>query len=260
MHRLESRRRSAAMSGWLRWSMMLAMLWSLQGCAGVVRTMAPRMVPIQTARITQMEFYRQWYTFKNADHAKSVFSRLLGKENWRVLEEHKSQRPVVEDLLAQRLEVRGSLIFTISVVPTAQDSFFVEGTGRYFMVRQTTNEILLSGDYYIKNKRYAIRDMNQGRILLDVKQYIIRYFAPSEVNYYQDVPVSFVIQIDARLKEKSIYSIDYSPESKHYVVFEKEIIGYLEFDASTPRNDKLIDLRGRELIMDDYGQVLKDRQ
>ena len=57
-------------------------------------------------------------------------------------------------------------------------------------------------------------------------------------------------------EEKHIYSLDYQAE--HEVIFNDEIIGYLEFDKSTPSQDKLIDLRGRALIYDDYTKSYKN--
>jgi len=259
MERNQLRSQRKPEPAWLLWSAIVPALFALQGCSGLAKSMAPRMVPIQTARVTQMEFYRQWYTFRDAQHAKNVFSKLLGKDNWRVLEAHKTHADIVEDLLKQRIEAHGSILFTISLVPTAHDSFFVDGSGRYFMVRKTTNEIILSGDFYVKNKRYSIKNLDKGRLLMDIKQYVVRYFAPNEINYFQDVPISFSIQMDTKLADKSIYSIAYGPESRHVVLFDNEIIGFLEFDKSTPREDKLIDLRGRELILDDYLEIKKER-
>ncbi len=54
-------------------------------------------------------------------------------------------------------------------------------------------------------------------------------------------------------EEKHIYSINY--QAKHEVIFNDELIGFLEFDKSTPSQDKLIDLRGRRLIYDDYTKI-----
>ena len=42
----------------------------------------PKLVPVQTGRINQIEFYKQYYTFVNSEHANEVLTKLLGKQNW----------------------------------------------------------------------------------------------------------------------------------------------------------------------------------
>ncbi len=218
----------------------------LQGCI-------PRLIPIQTARVTQMEFYSQYYNFKDAAHAKSVFVKMMGEKNWRVLEEYYVHGDILQDLLENNIAVQGALTLTMSLVPTDHDQLFLEGIGRYFVVRKRTNEIILSGDYYIKNNRQSIADLKKGFIPLRIKQYLIRHFAPGETNYYHDVAIDFRIHMNTDMADEMIYSIDY--ESEHEVILDGEVIGYLKFDDTTPREDKLIDLRGRKLVKNDYKKI-----
>jgi len=41
-------------------------------------------------------------------------------------------------------------------------------------------------------------------------------------------------------------------------MFENRPIGFIEFDVRTPREDKLIDLRGLNLVKNDYAQLLNE--
>jgi hypothetical protein len=235
---------------------MLPAIQLFQGCSGLIRGTVPRLVAIQTARVPQIEFYKQWYDFNNADQALAVLKKIVGSENWKVYNEHLLIGSVIEDFLNKKIEVQGCLIFTISLVPTNQDSFFVEGMGRYYVVRKTTNEIILSADYHIKNNRYALRDLETGILAIDFDQYVIQHFAPDKLSYYYDASLSFRIRLNTALAYKSIYSIDYG--SKHELVFNKQTIGYLEFDKSTPSKDKIIDLRSIDLIVNDYEKIMKE--
>ena len=200
-----------------------------------------------------MEFYSQYYNFRDAAHAKNVFVKLIGEKNWRVLEEYYVHGDILEDLLQNNIGVQGAFTLTISLVPTDHDKVFIEGIGRYFVVRNGTNEIILSGDYYIKNIRLSIADMRKGLMPVQIKQYLIRHFAPGETNYYQDVAIDFRIHMNTDLADKMIYSLDY--EMDHEVILDGEVIGYLRFDESTPTEDKLIDLRGLNLVRNDYKKI-----
>lgn len=225
-----------------------ALLTILTGCAGFIRSITPPMIPIQTASVTQIEFYRQWYNFENLNQADRVFKNLVGEKNWELL---KAKYIESKDDLLNEIEVQGSIVLKISPVPGDLDCFFMEGIGRYFLINRKNKAIMLSGDYYIKNKRFSINDLVNGVILLDTKQYIIHFF--SDDQYYQDIPIFFKIHMKTISEEKHIYSINY--QAKHEVIFNDELIGFLEFDKSSPSQDKLIDLRGRRLIYDDYTKI-----
>jgi hypothetical protein len=246
--RIQNAETPAVKPVWFLLFASLAMLVLMQACI-------PKLVPIQTARITQVEFYRQWYELKDDKQAKQVIEMLIGRKNWVILERRYAYGDVTRDLIAQKIEVQGAFTFTISLVPTDLDSFYVEGIGRYFLVRKTTNEIILSSDFYIKNHRYALKDLNVNRLPVKIKQYTIRHFAPDSANYYHDALIEFNVHLKTISAEKAIYSIDY--DTKHEVLWDKNIIGYLEFDESTPRSHKLIDLRGINLVKDDYLKILE---
>ncbi len=240
---------------------ILLILFVMQSCS-------LRLVPVQMARVNQMEFYKQYYTFVNAQHARDVLSKLIGQKNWDVFQKNYARGDVVQDLLTGRIEVRGAFTLIISLVPTNLDSFFIDGIGRYFLVRKgdTTDDdlIMLTGDYNIKNKRFAISDMKRDTLRVDIKQYTLRYFAPNQAHYYNDVSIEFKMHMETISEKNRIYSLNY--DIRHEVLFENQVIGYLEFDDSTPPVDKLIDLRGVGWVRNDYAQILdeynehKDRQ
>jgi len=225
-----------------------AFAWLLPGCL-------PKMIPIQMTRVTQMEFFRQFYTFRDAEHAQKVFTKMLGEKNMRVLLDHYAFGDAIDDLLHHQIEMQGSIVFTMSLSPMNDETFYTEGLGRYYAVRKTTSEIILTGDVQIRATMFNMNDLHRGELRIATQHYWLRYFAPGETNYCNPVPIDFVIKMRTVSKRDHVYSIDY--DAQHPVIFENEQIGYLEFDKTTPRDDKLIDLRGLELVRDDYRQMFK---
>ncbi len=126
-----------------------ALLTILTGCAGFIRSITPPMIPIQTASVTQIEFYRQWYNFENLNQADRVFRNLVGEKNWELL---KAKYIESKDDLLNEIEVQGSIVLKISPVPGDLDCFFMEGIGRYFLINRKNKAIMLSGDYYINQR------------------------------------------------------------------------------------------------------------
>ena len=216
----------------------------------------PRIIPIQTARVTQVEFFKQYYTFRDASHAKDVFTRILGSRNMQVLMDHYAFGDAINDLLTQKIVAQGSILFTMSLSPTDMDSFFAQGTGRYLIVRKTTSEILLTGDVQIRSKTFNMTDLDSGELRIASNHSFLRYFAPGEINYLSPATIDFIVKMRTVSQKDRVYSIDY--QARHPVMFEGEQIGYLEFEHTTPAYDKLIDLRGLDLVREDYRELLEE--
>ena len=210
---------------------------------------ACRVVPIQMARVVQIDTYEHWYEIKDETHADKVFREILGKKNWDAFILYCGDIiDVLKDLREKKIVVQGSVIITMSLVPEDHDKFFIEGLGRYYVVRKSTNEIMFSATYYITENIHSIKSLERnGKIEIEMKQHLIRHFAPEKPNYFHDAPLKFRMYIKA-VKDQ-VFSFDYS--RNHELVVNGEIVGYLKF-KEPKSGSKLLDMRGLNLIRNDY--------
>lgn len=259
-HRYGYRRRLVAL-------VLLALAW-LGGCESV------KVVPIQMARISQIEVYEQTFQFTEApwpptrEHDLEQLRRvnaqmdsylrfMVGPENWQTLKDRYGMSTMREELLNRELRIRGYLQAVISLNPYRDDRFHFEGTGRFFLIRERTGEILLNGDFHLIPKVHPVDQLKAGHIDVDVRQIITRI--PGESTHLHDTTVRYRIQIDKSRGRKDVYAIDYRAAHPVYLIEDPAhertedaaLIGHLYFDERLA-GAKLIDLRGRELLRDDY--------
>ncbi|MFQ5651367.1 MAG: hypothetical protein ACE5IY_15630 [bacterium] len=213
-------------------------------------------VPIQIGRTSQIDFYTQYYDFSGVDQPDSVLVELVGQQNFNILLRKYKRNETLKTYLRDSIEVRGALNFSIYPMPTARkDSFFVDGIGRYALVYKRTNNIMLSGDFYIKNNRFSIQDLEKNVLRIHVEQSLIRYSHPDSVSYFESDSVFFNIRMKTISSKKGIYRIDYA--ARHNLIYGNRIIGYLEYDKLPANKYKLIDVRGRSFVKNDYMKHLQ---
>lgn len=245
----------------------LLLVW-IGGCESV------RVVPIQMARISQVEVYEQTFQFTEASwpptrdqsleqlrrvnaQMDSYLRFMVGPENWQTLKDRYGMSTMREELLNRELRIRGYLQAVISLNPYRDDRFHFEGTGRFFLVRERTGEILLNGDFHLIPKLHPVDQLKAGYIDVDVRQIITRI--PGESTHLHDTTVRYRIRIDTSRAHKDVYAIDYRAAHPVYLIEDPAhertedaaLIGHLYFDEQLA-GAKLIDLRGRELLRDDY--------
>lgn len=241
---------------------------AMAGCESV------RVVPIQMARVSQFEVYEQTFQFTEApwpplqDHSLDQLRRvnaqmdsylrfMVGAENWQTLKDIYGLSTMREELLGRELRIRGFLHATLSLNPYRRDHFHFEGAGRFFLVRERTGEILLSGDFHLIPKVHPVAQLREGYMDVDVRQIITRI--PGEPTYLHDTTVRYRIHIDTSRAERDVYAIDYRAAHPVYLIEDPDHertedaaqVGHLYFDDRLGET-KLIDLRGRELLRDDY--------
>lgn len=233
-------------------------------------------VPVQLARISQTETYIQKFSFLNelencsyqgvsdlieAQNIRmdKIFKELLGPMNWQNLKDLYGLDTVRSELIEKKIYLKGLINFTIYINPVRQDLFITEGSGRYFLIREKTSEILLSGDFYIKGDYHSINELNNGSLMLDVQLFVTR--VPDRITYYKDVYLKYEIFIDTSMKENQVYSIDYNNRHKVYLMeneddnttSDEKMIAELSFGKKGGES-KLFDLRGLYFLKKDYGE------
>jgi hypothetical protein len=244
----------------------------LSGCS------LPRIVPIQLSRVSQTEFYKQVFVFDHDaarcepgnDHPDctreetnqridEVFKKLLGKQNWQSLKDMYGLGSMREELLLQKIYIQGLLHFSVYIDPLEQDAFFVEGFGRYFLIREKTGEILLSGDFYLPLRQHRLAQLDEGLITLDVKLFVT---VPGQTTFFHEAPLKYKIFMDTSMKRHRIYAIDYSRKHDVYLgdneaLDDSNKIGIVIIEANREAV-KLLDLRRIQLLSDDYGTIRRE--
>lgn len=236
----------------------------------------PKVIPIQMARTTQTESYEQTFDFlttvsgynneklSGLDYQDAidrqldnVFNSLLGEENWQRLKDIYGVGPLRGELIRQEIRARGIVIFQVSIDPRDHASFFVEGSGRFFLVRERSNEILLSGDFFLVPSKHNLEELDRGFITIDVELIVSR--VPGETTFLNDAFMRYRIFFDRLHDDKQVFSINYDHQHEVYLhsstdSFGQELgqlIGHVSFTREA-KDSKLIDLRGIELLRDDY--------
>lgn len=250
---------------------LAAIVLSLSACASESLKIW-RQVPVQMARISQTESYKQRFLISTPDIEKkagieqdqaldqrmdNIFSELAGPKNWQHLKNMYGIVSVRNELLAGRIHMDGLINFNVYLDPTDLDYVVVEGSGRYFAIRDETDAILMSGDFHIPPQRYVIASLSSGCLPLDIKMYITRI--PGKTTYYKDITVRYNLLIDTSNAETNAFSLDYTKD--HYAFLDlddngkingdRELIAALKLNGQY-HQAKLFDIRGLSFIRDNY--------
>lgn len=242
-----------------------------------------KVVPIQLSRVSQTESYTQTFNFLSSQGEFSqdtsgtelenvnvtqyrqmdmVFTSLLGENNWQNLKDIYGFRDLRDELVSEKIKLKGVLAFNIYIDPTHQNTFVLEGTGRFFLIREKTDAILLSGDYIILADHHLISELDNGHLIVRADLFVTR--VPGEVTYYNARPVKYQIFMDTSMAEDQVFSIDYERNHKLFLSEHGEEQHVL---AGTPvanmkfqkhgHNVKLLDLRAMGFLENDYDDVLR---
>jgi|RhiMetdeSRZDD1v2_1073273.scaffolds.fasta_scaffold67178_1 hypothetical protein len=261
---------------------LLTVTWHVL-CLTLAGCSLTQIVPIQMARVSQTESYRQTFSFlassvserdRNQDGADitqfqnqridKVFSRLLGPDNWQTLKDLYGLGALREELIREEIFVQGLTNFTIYLDPLDHQSFVAEGMGRYFLIREKTKEILLSGDFQILGDRHFIDELDRGGLVVNVRLFTSRI--PRQPTYIHEAPLKYKIFIDTRMKQDGIYAIDYTKRHQVYLAQDRDgdlsgadMIGTFVM-SQTGQAIKLIDFRGINFLRSDYEKKLRENR
>ncbi|HKI87710.1 MAG TPA: hypothetical protein VKA38_01700 [Draconibacterium sp.] len=224
-------------------------------------------------RVTQSEAYRQTFiplkeSYRNNDEQEvyalydqnkkidDAFTKLLGQKNWQNIKDLYGLKSIRDELLSSEVSANGLLTFSITINPMDHSEFYIDGQGRFFIIRDRTDEIMLSGDFDIPLQKHFIHDLENGYVVMDVDLYTTR--VPERITYVHQVGLKYVIHIDTTLSKFKILAIDYDAKHNVYLIddSEQDVFEYGELIGEMKlrgvNGAKYIDLRGMAFLRNDY--------
>lgn len=215
-------------------------------------------VPIQMARMHQIDFYKQTFDFSQVDDPRPLLKKLIGQRNYDLI--RLANMPTGElNQYLEKIEARGALSFSVYLKPDNQDIFFVDAIGRYALIYNETGDILLSADFVVKNNQFSVQQLESGTLALQIQQALVRHSQTDQPKYFETDPadaIVFTLQMEALSKKKGVYRIKY--EVPHDVSLNGEHIGFLHYDDLPANRYKVIDLRGRGFLKKDYDKYYRE--
>ena len=237
--------------------------------------LVPR-IPIQMSRVVQIERYEQTFIVspqarqsspdivaadgtcndRTTGYFGDVFLRLIGAENWKTLRTNFGQMNYCNELLAGTISLKGNVQLVVYLLESDLDRFEVTGTGSYFLIQGSTDEIIMAGQFEVVPTLQSVDDLRRGYIEIDVQ--LIPTKVLSGQTFMHESDVRYRIYMDTSRADEDTYSIDYTrkhqaflgkdlpEESEEFVLFGEIVI------EDTGRNTKLLDLRGRTFLRSDY--------
>lgn len=245
----------------------------LAACSNTESLEIWRQVPIQMARATQTDSYRQIFLLGNgnasnpetmtADQRRAydermdrTFIKLIGSRNWQHMKNLYGVSSIREELISQQIHMEGLVSFSVYLDPLNHDYVIMEGTGRFFAVRQKTGIILMSGDFHVTPQRYRISDFRKGCIPMEAATYTTRI--PGKPTYYNNSIIHYDLRIKTVGSDGKAFSVDYDSDHKAYLDMNNdgryegsELFAMLKLDPRYSQA-KLLDLRGIGFIRNDY--------
>lgn len=249
----------------------LSFAFLLSGCSLV------KVVPVQLARVSQMETYTQTFDINLPESSKSVLTSkrnlqiaeldsvltdLLGKKNWQHLKDLYGSAYLIDAFLNKEIIMKGQLNSTIYLEPLKHEKVLFEGFGRFFVLMKNSGKILLSGDSQLVPEHHTISSFKNGKLKLKVLFYVTRI--PQRSTNYHEAKVEYHIKINNKFKSKNVYALDYDAAHTMYMYralnkIDKKMqkIGELKFDA-VHAGSKLIDFNGMIVIKNDYSDMVRE--
>lgn len=228
--------------------------------------LVPR-IPIQMSRVVQVERYDQVFivapdarqlsaTIVAADgscndnttaYFSNLFSRLIGSDNWNTLRFSFGDLDYCDELLAGSIALKGNIQFIVYLLESDLDQFEIEGSGHYFLIRKSNDEIMMAGQFEVTPTLQSVNDLRRGYLDIDIQLITTKVFDAQ--TYLHESDLKYRIFMDTSRAGKDTYSIDYT--RKHQAYLGDDLFGEIVI-ADTGRNTKLLDLRGKGLLQSDY--------
>lgn len=234
-----------------------------------------RIVPIQMVRVTQTESFKQTFDGLRMEQAErdvltrpanwdqnrkidEVFNALLGTYNFQKIKDRYGLSAVRDELLAGSIVSEGMLNFTLYINPHDHSQFLIEGTGRYFIVRSSTGEIMLSGDFKIPLQIHQLDALQKGQVPVNISLYASDIGGNSA--HFHMAQLIYNVSVSKIEANKKTYAIKRNG-FRHGVYLLKGFgeetidnaihIGNMQFEDDDSQS-KIIDLRGLKMVRKDY--------
>ena len=232
-----------------------------------------RQIPIQMARATQTDSYRQVFLLGKSDgvnydnmnekqrgefdaNMDRVFDHLIGPRNWQHMKNLYGVNTIREEIIKGDIYMEGLVSFSAYLDPMDHDFIVMEGSGRFFAVRDKTGNIMMSGDYHIVPQRYRIKDLSRGCIPLQANTYTTRI--PGKPTYYNNAAIQYDLIIKNLANKDEAFSVDYNVLHQAFLDLDdddtyeaNELFAKLKL-SGRHRQAKVLDLRGIGFIRKDY--------
>jgi len=254
---------------YFRYLFVLLVVYVLVGCSSDYIKFW-KIIPIQLSRVPQQESYEQSFVIKvkneeslnkneleikRDEKMDAIFTSMIGIENWQYLKNHYGIHDIRDELIARQIKMHGMINFIAYLDPLDKHDpslhVVLEGTGKYFAIRNSTRAILMSGDFKILPQRFPLKSLSDGCIALDVNLYTTRI--PGETTYYHPITMRYDLKMIS--KTKDTYVIDYGNVHKGYLQLKGskiyEHVADIKFIGGF-NHIKLFDLRGSEFINNRY--------
>ncbi len=245
----------------------------LAGCSDTEKLEIWRQIPIQMARATQTDSYKQIFQLDpgNGGSLESIsaeargafdkrmdliFTKLIGSRNWQHMKNLYGVNSIREELFARQIHMEGLVSFSTYLDPLDHDYVIMEGSGRFFAVRKKTGIIMMSGDFHVTPQRYRIHKLRKGCIPMEVVTYTTRI--PGKPTYYNNTVIHYDLRIKTVGDEKKAFSVDYDSQHEAFLDLNSndkyetnELIGTMQLNGRYSQA-KLLDLNGIEFIRKAY--------
>ena len=258
-----------------KWPAAAALITALlltAGC-GSSRIDIWRVLPIQLGRVTQTESYQQRFIFKEDNNQNltdlsaeqqaqldarldQTFNILLGAKNWQHLKNLYGVDAIRTELFGNAIHIDGLMNFTAYLDPESVDYAIIEGSGRFFTIRENNGEILQSGDFHIEPQRYKLSAIQSGCIPVETTIFTTRI--PGKTTYYKNALIQYDLYFKKIKNDKRAFTIDYDRPHPSYI----DLNGDGHYDSSEHFADlifngrhhqaKIFDFAGLNFIKDDY--------
>lgn len=225
-------------------------------CASGCEALAPRIVPIQSSRTLQPETFRQRFRGESVPSVERLFQKVLGPGNYDALTADE-WNPYVEAVMDDRVAAMGTVTLSISLYPADHEQVFFTGWGNYVVFERPTGEALATGIFeLVDDGPIPTIDLRARTLRTRIRQWVRRLVKPERTAYVHESEAS--LNVHLKKVDEDLFMIDYSVG--HEVGIEGRdgkvvVMACLEL-ADRGDGRKVIDLRGLDLVRNDYGERL----
>lgn len=227
----------------------------LSGCHAP-EWMIPPVVPVQAVRVVSVEKFEQSVnlTKLSEPQVKTVVESALG--DVKAVQEDLGGVDILAGLKSGTVTMltKGSLVFTVSLDPLDEETFFVEGFGRYVAIADVPSEgisrrVLASADFEVSGGGSLKNIKTSQKMPITLSQFVV---ATPSLELRQQTESNWRITYDvAVFHHDGVFCLLPGPHSAEFDFGDaKEPVGVVNLKSKVGR--KVIDVRSLGLVRRDY--------